>query len=801
MKRPAILRRVLIAAAAAMAGLLWVRAGPLPDGLLGEARRDSTTVTDRRGVVLYEARAADGARAAAVDARALPRTLVAATLAAEDHRFRSHPGVDPLALARAVGRNLAAGRVVEGGSTISQQVAKLLLARRAARAAEARADGGPAAAPARGWTAKLQEAIVALRLEHRLAKDDLLALYLNVAPYGNQIRGAERASRAYFGCAADLLTPAQAAFLAALPQRPSGFNPYRDPSQAIGRQRRVLERMHALGLLTGAQLAEAVRERLRFRREAAAFAAPHFVELVLEGLGADRPAVVRTTLDAELQADVAGVLRSERARLARHGAHNVAVVVLDNARGEWLAWEGSGDYFDQEHGGAIDGARTPRQPGSALKPFTYALAFERGYTPASVLADLPAHFPTAEPGVVYSPRNYDGRYRGPLLARRALAGSVNVPAVALASELGIADLLRLLRRAGLTTFDRTGAHYGLGLTLGNAEVRLAELVAAYAAFARGGEYLVPRAAPGPGRPEESHLSARARRLVSARTAFWVTDVLSDPDAREFVFGRGGSLELPFPVAVKTGTSQGYRDNWTVGYTREVTVGVWVGNFDRRPLRDSSGVTGAGPVFHAVMLAAQRRAAGGLPPGGGSIVDRPADLAGTSVCALSGMRASSACPARVTEWLPAAAAELPCRWHHLSDEGVLVVWPAAFERWASEGGLATGDRPRVRPGAVPASAVGLHAASGERSRAASLRIANPPAGAVYLIDPTLRPEFQTLPLRATPPGGGPVRWSVDGRPAGTSRGGGAVMWPLARGRHVVTARDRGGRTAEVTILVK
>ena len=306
-----------------------------------------------------------------------------------------------------------------------------------------------------------------------------------------------------------------------------------------------------------------------------------------------------TTLDAALQADVAGIIRSQRRDLDRHGAHNVAVVVLDNRRGEWLAWEGSGDYFDAAHGGAIDGAVAPRQPGSALKPFTYAVAFDTGYGPSSVLPDVPSHFPTAEAGVVYSPRNYDGRFRGPMRARLALAGSENVPAVALLSELGPPALVRFLRRAGLTTFDKTVAHYGLGVTLGNAEVRLDELVAAYASFARGGVFVAPVGVRGAGARTET-------RLVSERAAFWITDVLSDADAREFVFGRGGSLEFPFPVAAKTGTSQGYRDNWAIGYTRDVTVGVWVGNFDRAPLRNSSGVTGAGPIFHAVMLAAARR---------------------------------------------------------------------------------------------------------------------------------------------------------------------------------------------------
>ena len=207
-----------------------------------------------------------------------------------------------------------------------------------------------------------------------------------------------------------------------------------------------------------------------------------------------------------------------------------------------------------------------------------------------MLADIPSHFPTAEPGVLYSPRNYDGRYRGPLLARRALAGSENVPAVALASEVGVTTLLRFLTRAGFTTFDRNGSYYGLGVTLGNAEVRLDQLVAAYATFARGGVWTQPTFAAKHGAPAKRHA------IVSPRTAFWITDILTDAEARAFIFGRGGNLEFPFPVAVKTGTSQAYHDNWTVGYTRDVTVGVWVGNFDRTPLADSAASPAPGRSF-------------------------------------------------------------------------------------------------------------------------------------------------------------------------------------------------------------
>ena len=608
--------RVLAAASlVTVVGVLaWLRCGPLPDGLLEGPAVRSTVVRDRSGVILHEARADDGTRQMRLEADALPDLLVKATLAAEDHRFRRHPGIDPIAIARAAARNVWSGSR-EGGSTITQQTVKLLLARR---------DPDKARARTRSWSAKIEEAIIALRLEHRLTKPEIMTLYLNAASYGNQLAGAERASRAYFGTSASMLTPAQAAFLAALPHRPSTFNPYRDPRGAQARQKRIIGRMRDLGFLSPGDATIALGERLRLSRDPSSFIAPHFVEMVLNGsidagsseAGSARPEVIDTTLDANLQRDVQGIIQRERAALDKAGAHNVAVVVLDNSTGGWLAWEGSGNYHDSEHGGTINGALTPRQPGSALKPFTYALAFEDGHDPSTVLADVPSHFPTAEPGVLYNPRNYDGRFRGPLRARLALAGSENVPAVALLSDLGVPTLMRFLRHGGFSTFDKTASHYGLGLTLGNAEVRLDELVGAYAAFARGGVWIRPHAVTSSSptvSPSATAASASANServsLVSERTAFWITDVLSDPEARAYAFGRGGSLEFPFPVAVKTGTSQAYRDNWTIGYTREITVGVWVGNFDREPLRSSSGVAGAGPIFHSVMMAAIQRLRG------------------------------------------------------------------------------------------------------------------------------------------------------------------------------------------------
>jgi len=704
---------------------LWARFGSIDPALLDRTRHDSIIVTDRHGEVLYESLAQSGARAEWLTAAKLPPHIVAATLAAEDRRFTLHPGVDPIAITRAMVHNVKAMRVVEGGSTITQQVAKLLLQSKS-----------------RSMKEKAREALLAARLEQRYTKNEILALYLNLAPYGNRIHGVARASHAYFGCAPSQLTPAQAAFLASLPQRPSAFNPLRDPQAARARQQRILARMK----LPAEELQRAQREQLRFTPSPQPVLAMHFVERFGKKSG-------RTTLDARLQRTILGIISAQRAGLLEHGAHSVAVAVLDNATGEWLAWEGSGDYFGEEFGGAIDGVITLRQPGSTLKPFTYALAFESGRSPATVLADVPSHFPTGEDGVVYTPHNYDSRYRGPLRVRAALAGSENVPAVAMLHQVGTESYLRLLRNAGFTGLDHTASYYGLGLTLGNAEVTLEQLIEAYAMFARGGKPIGSR-----------------QQLVSPRTAFWITDILSDSDAREYAFGSGGSLDFPFPVAVKTGTSQAYRDNWTIGYTRDVTVGVWVGNFDREPLRGSSGVTGAAPIFNAVMLAAVKHVRGSLPIGDATpIVAPPRDVEEVEICALSGARPSTYCPAIQKEWVATDVPARFCSWHH---DGT-IDWPAEYRTWA-----------KATQAAPPTPST---------RHASIFRIANPPDGATYLIDPTLRMQYQTLRLRAE--AASRVSWRVDDRPVATSE------WSLVPGEHTITAIDDRGRRDSVRIVVK
>lgn len=753
----------------AIAGAL--RYGPLPDDLLEQATVRSTLVFDRHGELLYEARSGDGLRGDPVDAATLPPHVIAATLAAEDHRFRRHPGIDPVAVGRAAWANVRGGR--EGGSTITQQVARLLLDRQAGRQR------------GRGLGEKLKEARLAWRLEGHLSKDEILSLYLTLAPYGNQITGIRRASLSYFDIEPTQLTPAQAAYLAALPQQPSRFNPRAGTDRARERAHWILRRMADLGHLDGAALEAALGERMTLTSPRASFLAPHFVQMVLASDARDASRIV-TTIDARLQRDVEGIVAAHREQLDAIGARHAAVVVLDNQGGEWLAWEGSGAY-GSEDGGAINGPTVPRQPGSALKPFTYALAFDAGRDPSSVLPDVPTDFPTAEPGVAYRPQNYDGQYRGPLRARAALAGSGNVPAVALAADIGIPRLQRLLASAGVSTFTRSAAHYGLGLTLGNAETRLDELTAAYAGLARGGTRRSTTAVlelDGVRQPAPSN----GDRFASYRSAWWVTDILADNDARAYIFGRGGVLEFPFPAAVKTGTSQAYHDNWVIGYTRDVTVGVWVGNFDRTPLIGSSGVAGAGPIFHAVMLAAVEHAGRDLYDRA-DILPRPEDVVERDICLVSGMAAGAACERRGREWVRPGTAER-CTWHSKHDSRVVTTWPEPYRRWAAEAGEEVAPLPSRPPTATRAR---LDTGGG-------FRIVSPQRDAVFLIDPTLRREFQTLGL-AVEGARGTVTWTIDDEPAGVTRATGRLDWPLAPGRHTATARDASGRTATTTFVVR
>ena len=747
------------AGAVCAAVAVWV-AWPLPAELTAPPPTSSLTLQDRDALTLRTTRAEGGALAQWLDLHRVDPQLIQAFVALEDRRFYSHHGVDLRAVGRALVQNVAGSRVVSGASTITMQLARLL------------AHGG------HGWTAKAAQALWALRLERHLDKQQILEQYLNRVPLGQGTVGVAAAAALYFDASAAHLSLGQAALLAGLASAPSADNPFVSPEHARERRAAALRRMVALGYAARDAADRGAAEPVVAARRQAPFLAPHFTSRVLqwaEDSGVALAGRWRTSLDLALQAQLEAEVRHTVALYRDRGVRQGAAVVLDNAGGEILAWVGSPDFW-ADTAGQVDMVVSPRQPGSALKPFLYGLAFDRGYSPASVLADVAHTYQTA--AGPYQPRNYDRRFHGPVLAREALASSFNVPAIELTDRLGAGSLLRVLHDAGFASLSRGAEYYGLGLALGNGDVTLLEMANAYRALVNGGVLRPVRwlaAAPGEREPQAG-AERDARHFVSRGAAALVLDVLSDPVARAPGFGMETPFDFPFPTAVKTGTSHHYTDNWAVAVTGGFTVAVWVGNFSGRPMRGVSGVTGAGPLLHrSVMDVARRHAAGVLP------TPASAGAARVAVCRLSGLRATDHCPTS-DEWvLPGGPAMARCDWHRADGS---VAWPAEYAEWVAQNGLSR-----------PATAARAHAAA-LAAASRSLRIVSPLDGDEYEVPPGVDPRYATVALRAAgEPGDDPVRWTVDGRALDSPR------WRLQPGTHTIRARGASGRRAEVTIQVR
>ena len=516
--------------------------------------------------------------------------LISAVISAEDKRFYTHSGVDVAAVLRAAWQNANGGEVVSGASTLTQQLARAISPR-----------------PKTLW-GKTQEAFSAVRLEQNYTKEEILEQYFNRLEFGNLTQGVQAASRFYLGVDVADVSLAQAAFLAGLVKSPTYYNPVKHFTRALKRQQYVLTQMHQSGVIDDELYALAHTEKIVLRADKRPFYAPHFTQWVVPFVPLGSPTVT-TTLDRTLQSQVEEIIKNNLARLADSNVTNGAVVVLDNATGGVLAYAGSADFDDNQRSGQVDGVRALRQPGSALKPFVYGIAFEKHtLTPATLLADTDTFF---EGG--FRPRNYDENFHGLVSARAALACSYNIPAVKAAETLGTPALLDLLHQLGFSSLTKTPDFYGLGLSLGNGEVRLLELANAYATLARGGLYKPVQVATRP----ELKLPGHPVRVLDEKTAYLITDILKDNQARAAAFGLNSPLAVPFEMAAKTGTSKDYKDNFALGYTPRWTVGVWVGNFDASPMQKVSGVTGAGPILHDVALSVQQRypSHGFTPPKG------------------------------------------------------------------------------------------------------------------------------------------------------------------------------------------
>jgi len=776
---------------AAIGAYLWIFAGlPSVDEIGAGLMLPSTRILDRNGRVLYEIIDREGGRHTVVPLSMIPPALIHATIATEDRNFYSTPGVDLVGVLRAVWINLQGGEVRAGGSTLTQQVARNLLL-------------DPDQRAARTLQRKLKEMVLAVRLSQRYSKDEILALYLNQSYYGNLAYGVQAGARVYFNKDVGALDLAECAMLAGLTQLPSSSDPLTNPQAAKERQKIVLNLMVGDGYLTADQAKIAADEPLQFGSGGFDMRAPHFVMAVWDQLRRDFPdqlynggLEVVTTLDLDWQTAAETLARRHIDRLNRpsagesiHNASNAALVAIDPKTGEVRAMLGSVDYFNESISGAINMALAPRQPGSTLKPFTYALSFDPRqpvpWTPATMMLDVKTPFITQRLQS-YTPSNYGLVEHGPVAIREALASSYNIPAVIALDHVGLGSLLDLLHKLGISTLTDT-SRLDLSVTLGGGEIRLLELTAAYAAFANNGRAVHPSYIQQIKDPSGAVIYTRpapadADPVIDPRVAYLITDILSDNHARLSAFGDHSALEIGRPAAAKTGTTTDFRDNWTLGYTPDVVVGVWVGNADNTPMINVTGISGAGPIWNEFM----RTILNGQPK---RTFEEPVGLIRRAVCAVSGMLPTPRCPTQKTELFIAGTEPtepdsmfqsflIDARTGKLANdqtpaadriERVYMILPAEARDWAQRHGIEA--PPTVTSKDQP-----------------TLRLLLPEPYTVYQLTPQIPFDLQRIRLSvAAPPNTQSVTFWLNDEPVGTLTGDTYWMWwALVPGQHKLYA---------------
>ncbi len=766
--------------------------GAIAFGLSLDARlvspSPSHVLLDRRGRFLGEVPASDEMLGYWPLPDVLPAKLVTATLQTEDRFFYEHPGVHAPSVARAAVQNARDLSIVSGASTIAMQVARLQHPR------------------SRGPWAKLHEAAEGLLLIDRHGHDLVLRQYLTLAPYGNRARGAVRAARLYFDKPAEDLSWLQASFLAALPQQPGRMNPY-DPKgleRAMKRTHRILRQLHERGLIDHITLAQSLESDLGLvpqprRDEAAMHVVLDFASDVARG---GLPLVSTSSIDLDVQRFAARAVADRVHALSWAKAGNGSALIVDLPTGEVLARVGSSAWSDAERRGSIDYTRTRRSPGSALKPFIYGLALEQGtHTPASEVPDVPMELAVGEGGA-WVPENMTHTFMGPMLFREALASSRNIPALRVLEAAGVDRALDLFRRGGVQGISREPGEYGLTLAIGGLPVTAEELATLYTSLANRGVTV-------PLQKYASH-TGRGVRLFSADTAAMISHILWDPSARRAGFPAGSPLDYDdYAVAVKTGTSQGYRDAWTAAFSDRLLVVTWVGNHDQSRMNKLSGALAAAPIAHALLdgvmplRALHREWATAFAP--------PAGWVAHEVCALSGAIAGPRCPQHKTEWFPQGAGPTgECPFHRRVDVDVrngllagptcpreyvrsreLLALPAQYETWAR----------REKLDIAPSRESPLCPAAYLADRKVAL--AEPRDRSRYLFDPDTPRALGGVKLWArVTPASEDVVFLVDGVPVGTASWPHELRTTLAPGTHVIRAALAHGseQSAAVTVTV-
>jgi len=682
----------------------------------------STCIYDKDGNLLRAFIGKDDSWLLPIDLSKINKNFINATLSIEDRRFRQHKGVDVFAISRAIKLNASNKKVISGASTISMQTMRILEGRKQ-----------------RNLLNKVIEAVHAIRLETLYSKDDILKLYFEIAPYGGNIQGVKAASLRYFKKYPADLTLSECALLAGIPQSPSRLRPDRHPERARKRRDMVLLSMLKNRCITASQYEEAIKEPVIAGNYSFPVYAPHFTEFVKKR---DPGRSIRTTIDPDIQHFAETALREMVLELKTQGVTNGAIVVIENKTGSIKAMVGSADFYSIENSGQVNGAISKRCPGSALKPFTYALAFDKGlYTPKMILTDMPVQYDG------YLPLDYDKKYRGSVTVREALVDSLNIPAVEVLDNLGYLKLYMFLKSVGVSTLKKSPEHYGLSLTLGSAEVTLLELTNAYTSLARLGIY----------KPftfvDSNEPSADSKRVLSEGAAYLVADILSDTDRLQAT-GVYRDEKINPKVAWKTGTSYGHKDAWTVCYNPEYTIGVWLGNFSGKQSKALVGVDAAAPVAIRIFdwLYAKKAA---------PWYKLPDSIGERYVCALTGEPVSDNCEHGVKDlYIKQCSIAHKCSFHdRINDKTRLVL-------------------DKNKP-----------------------KIVSPSHKCEYFITSMPSSEQKLVLTANSPLDTDMLYWFVDGRFYDKSYVGEKLFWPMIQGRHTITCSDTYGRSSSVAVIIR
>ncbi|MFT7587591.1 MAG: penicillin-binding protein 1C [Cellvibrionaceae bacterium] len=752
---------------------LLLRDLPHPTELQNRLPIPTIRIEDRNGRLLYEWVDTETGRQASLPLDQISPHVIDATIATEDRNYWSHPGVDLIGVARAIWSTtdqVSGGQAI-GGSTITQQLARNLLLSDTERTQ-------------RTLKRKTREAWLAYRLEQTYSKEEILALYLNQSYYGGLAYGIEAAAQTWFGRTASDLTVAQAALLAGLPQAPAFYNPLVNPEAAKARQEVVLGLMLKDGLISAEQVDLAYREPLIYTTTPYPIEAPHFVQMVKAKVDSLFPTdvrvnmpslTVRTTLDLDWQQKGEKILATQIEKLNQpedggygHNVENGALVAIDPRTGEVLTLVGSPNFFDADSAGAINMAISPRQPGSTLKPLIYAASMNptrpNPATPATMFLDVTTTFFTQK-GESYVPLNFSRTEHGPVLMRQALASSLNIPAVAALNKLGLKEGLTALQNFGLTTYN-SPEEFDLSLALGGGSVTLYDLVQAYTPFANQGSRVEPMLIleireSASGTIVYTPPTAQFHDTLDPRVAWLINDILSDDAARELSFGRNSLLRLDRSAAAKTGTTNNFRDNWTVGYTPELVTGVWIGNVNQSPMVNITGITGAGPIWHQFMRSVLTGRAD-MP------FVRPDGISQVEICTLSGFLPSPDCPYTRLEWfLDGTAPAEPDSFYHQvridnrtgmlatsrtpgsqSSRLLVLDLPPAAHHWAHQQNIPLLVDLVVDLELMQAELTLSNDSNSDGSeRGPVLAMSSPSANAIYRIAPSLPAEVQKIEMTA------------------------------------------------------